>query len=338
MANRTGIPFASAFAKHPFLKTLLGGVAVVIAFYLLFWPALVFHRNPGWVGEGFWVAFLLLTAAVIAVADSLSEDEKASKKSEESPAAEAMQLEAERAAFENEIRVCFKDRRIAKYFSRGLVDGYAIVDAIMAGPAFAIALTRNSYQSYAKSRDHLQAMEKAKSALTSGSPFNYRAVTSIVGLVLFAALIFTEISGVSALASGLAFIPLLLGIIFVATTARAMVEPRYRLRKVVTASAVLAALICSIGLESTLADFNWPVILLPISLIALFVSYFLADGYTLWEILGLIAVLWIQAKIYLIFEFVKQDSQLLAEWLDDCSEDVIMPQTVLAIKHCARYR
>jgi energy-coupling factor transporter ATP-binding protein EcfA2 len=324
-------PIAAILDKHPFPRYVLGAGAVAATICLLFWPIFVFHRDPGLVGFGFWLVILATATAVAIAAFLSSRDDQKDRIAKQPQAAETVVLEYDRAVFKDKIRTCFKDPRIVGYFSRKIVEEDVIASSIMEGSAFEHAIEIFSYLNYANSRDELANMREAESAINSNARSNIRVAISVFGLVLLVALVFTEIAGVPALTSGLAFVPLLLESLFMCILARAIIESRHRLLKVVATIASLGALASSVFLIPILTSVRWPIILLPITFVVLLVAYFLADGRTSEQILSLIIAGWIHLKIYLRFELWKEDSQGRAKWLEDCVEDIIMPEAVWAI-------
>lgn len=232
--------------------------------------------------------------------------------------------------FEAKVEQCLTDRRIVGYFNRDLVDGDDVRDQLVEGVAFRQAIERESYRAYGGTRTELQDAEQRIRQTLENARYSGRTVATFGGIFIIALLLFIEIVFVFHFDTSLILIvsTILVGI-SVWYPANPNSGRRYTLRSFILAILLFLTSLCVIILPHIPKNLlQIPYVLLGAWTVAMIVGYLLRNDDTARQLSGRLLIARKRVSIF----FLKVDLPRYEKiWLDDCVEEVIMPQAVLAI-------
>ena len=225
--------------------------------------------------------------------------------------------------------MCLQDRRIVGYFKRKLVNRKNIAEALVNGVAFDQALTRTSYQTYAHTRLGLQYSIERNSVIIASGAFNRKTLLAILSTLFFIAfLLMIADDTIIVLATTTLASVIVAGVsaLFFSTH---QVQPKRKIQRHFFFIVGVAISMLAIIAPHLFMNLQWtPFILIPAWILAFVSFYAIGSKGIARYCLSILVFCWESSTRFLREHEVSQDQE---KWLDDCTEDVIIPQAVLAI-------
>ena len=230
-----------------------------------------------------------------------------------------------RSVFMKKSQECLDDKRIARFFEPNLVRREDVIDALN-GEAFDRAIEKVSYDRYAKVHEKLCEVVSYLARSESGDTSNSETFVITGGSVL---------AGILALIGFLYFNTPASDIALPSAMSAALLPPllarrRTFWRRPSFLSLHAAFLLSAIILPYVLIGFSWTVFLVAATGITMSVVVYLLSGKHIGHEFSRLPTFW---KNNLIFTRRKaRVMRLQKEWVDDCVDDIIMPNAVKAAK------
>jgi Cdc6-like AAA superfamily ATPase len=238
-------------------------------------------------------------------------------------------LEADRSAFQGMVEECLEDRRIAGYFRRGLVKSDNVIRAVTYNDAFDQAVARPSWQSYAaKNLGQRDRIIDNKTIIKSGA-MNRRTLAVLLSIFFIVLALFGSFVQGYFATLGTILAATLLGGISSWLLGKAQTERRHLLRRLAVSVLLLLASLSAIVLPHFLAGWPWrPSEFFVVWIVALALGYLLHSNKTRDECGRLLSFARQWLSIMIAHYDLPHDQR---SWLEDCVEEIIIPQAVLAI-------
>jgi Cdc6-like AAA superfamily ATPase len=236
--------------------------------------------------------------------------------------------ESDKSYFEAKVRSCLDDPRIARYFQRGLASHDVITQELVDGEAFSQALKLESYRRYAVTTGLTGDAAQRNRAIAASGPLTPAVLTAFTSPFVILALLCAEgaVSGGWDMAIMAGW--LILAILAAALYVRARIRNMHRRRT--TTIALASLLISAVGMLSPrLLHFPWsPYLVVPAWSVVVVLGVILGDPERNQRCRDALTFV---SNVIAIEIGIRDGKRLRGRWLEDCVEDVIMPQAVLAI-------
>jgi hypothetical protein len=237
--------------------------------------------------------------------------------------------QADQAAFARKVKDSLDDPTIRGFFERKLVQRDDVIETLVNGPAFEQAIQRKSYWPFAKTSAKLRDTRKLISAIFSSDAVNARTVVVLASAIALVVFLLVEVFQAGLATIGATFVATISAGISARLLAIARTQPKRRLRRLTLSFITMSISLCAIILPHILIRLAWtPFNQFILWALALIVCYFLSIGQTINECTSLLLA---GRKKSTLFLQELDVSSFQKKWLDDCVDDIIMPQATLAI-------
>jgi hypothetical protein len=238
--------------------------------------------------------------------------------------------EADKHFFAEKVNNCLSDPSVAGYFKRGIVESEGVVDALVDGPSFDEAVFKHSYRQYADEQEISAKLISVNAGIIASGALNPSAIAAFTYIAILIALFAIEVlSADNFIKIGHITLATLLVASSAALFSAIRISPTYRLRKgacLIATASTLACIIVLPQIYNFLPQLSYSSsLLLALTLIA---GYLLPRNH-LYQQCRQIHI-FIMNKLSLLLA-QRNALRLRTAWLDDCVEDIIMPQVVLTI-------